>query len=75
MEGLNGVGVYHVLHGDPLTTDIPIVFITGYTTTLKKLMPRYQERNITILEKPLNPDHVIEVIQSLLATQPRRYSG
>ena len=73
MEGLNGVAVYHVLRRDRLTEDIPVVFLTANLAILERLLPDYQARTVSVIEKPFDITHLIGVIHGIVAHQPRRY--
>ena len=73
MEGLNGVAVYHVLCRDHFTQDIPVVFLTGNADMFKRLLPDYEARNVTVIEKPFDIADLITVIQRVLVQRPRRY--
>ena len=62
---INGWTVLRELAGNPLTTDIPIIVVTGVEPT-----PQLAHA-LVVLCKPCDPDHVAKIVADLVPP-PRR---
>lgn len=67
MPKLDGWDVCRILKQNPLTNRIPIVFLTAYSSVRDK--ERAKELGVhAYLTKPVNPDNIIMLIESIVAS-------
>jgi DNA-binding response OmpR family regulator len=70
MPGLDGSETAARLHQDPLTKDIPILFLTCLFTKREELAEGHQLGRNFFLAKPYNPKELLEEIAYLIDKKP-----
>jgi Response regulator containing CheY-like receiver, AAA-type ATPase, and DNA-binding domains len=60
MENVNGFMLYELLHDDPVTEKIPMIFVTG---TTQKAGAWDSDPNVVYLEKPINTQQLLNAVK------------
>ncbi len=63
MENVNGFMLYELLHDDPATKDIPIIFVTGEA---QQAGAWDSNPNVVYLEKPIVMQQLIDAVKRVL---------
>lgn len=63
MENVNGFMLYELLHDDPSTTDIPIIFVTGEA---QQAGAWDSNPNVVYLEKPIVMQQLIDAVKKVM---------
>ena len=65
MENVNGFMLYELLHDDPVTADIPLIFVTG---AAQQAGAWDSDPNVVYLEKPIMMDQLIAAVNKVIKT-------
>jgi two-component system cell cycle response regulator len=63
MENVNGFMLYELLHDDPVTADIPLIFVTG---AAQQAGAWDSDPNVVYLEKPIMMDQLIAAVNKVI---------
>jgi CheY-like chemotaxis protein len=72
MPGKNGVETFSELRSDPATETIPVCIITGHPEFRQVIYDRPVTPPEGFVNKPCDPEHVVETLQRILALEKRR---
>jgi CheY-like chemotaxis protein len=65
MENVNGFMLYELLHDDPATKHIPMIFVTG---AAQKAGAWESNPNVVYLEKPIVMQQLIDAVKKIMKT-------
>jgi CheY-like chemotaxis protein len=63
MENVNGFMLYEMLHDDPVTKNIPMIFVTGEA---QKAGAWDSDPNVVYLEKPIVMQQLIDAVEKVM---------
>jgi CheY-like chemotaxis protein len=63
MENVNGFMLYELLHDDPVTKNIPMIFVTGEA---QKAGAWDSDPNVVYLEKPIVMQQLIDAVEKVM---------
>ncbi len=66
MPKMNGYEMFRILKSDIVTKDIPVIVITGYDVEMSRLEQYSAGKTIPVMDKPVNIDRFIRVVNYLL---------
>ena len=65
MENVNGFMLYELLHDDPVTANIPMIFVTG---AAQQAGAWDSNPNVLYLEKPIVMQQLIDAVKKVMKT-------
>ena len=72
MPGKDGIETFTDLRKDPSTEETPICIITGHPEFRKVIYDRPVTPPEGFIEKPCDPDHVVDTIHRILGLAKRK---
>jgi CheY-like chemotaxis protein len=72
MPGMDGIDAFSALRENPATQEIPVCIITGHPEFRKVLYDRPVTPPEGFINKPCDPDHVVDTVHRILGLRERK---
>ena len=63
---VSGIDLFYLLHADPSTFTIPVIFLTANPQRVRSEIPNYREMGAVVMEKPFRGDALVATVRSTL---------
>jgi DNA-binding response OmpR family regulator len=64
---VSGIDLFYLLHADPSTFTIPVIFLTVNPQRVHSEIPNYREMGAVVMGKPFRIDALVATVRSTLA--------
>ena len=66
MPGVDGIRLFYLLRADPITRDIPVIFLTAAPQKVLQELPNFAEMGAVLVAKPFDIDELLESVVTVL---------